>query len=102
MGCMLAWRFALFPYSKRSPSLNPDRGLSVWSLHVLPMLAWVFGGYSSFLLQSNDMHGRSTGDSRLPIGVNVSVHGCLSTCGPVMDWQPVQGGPLALAQRELG
>ena len=23
----------------------------------------------------------------------MSVHGCLSLCGPVMDWRPVQGVP---------
>ena len=31
---------------------------------------------------------------QLPIRVIVSVHGCSSTCGPVMDWRPVQGVPL--------
>ena len=36
------------------------------------------------------------GDSKLSLGVSVSVHGCvsrLSLCGPVMDWRPVQGVP---------
>ena len=39
------------------------------------------------------MHVRLTGDSKLSLGVSVSVCGCLSLCGPVMDWRPVQGGP---------
>ena len=36
------------------------------------------------------------GDSKLSLGVNVCMHGCLSRlslCGPVMDWRPVQGVP---------
>ncbi len=37
---------------------------------------------------------RLIGDSKLPIGVNVSVSGCLSLyVGPVTDWRPVQGVP---------
>ena len=42
------------------------------------------------------MHVRLTGDSKLSVGVSVSVNGCLSRlslCGPVMDWRPVQGYP---------
>ncbi len=31
---------------------------------------------------------------KLPVGVNVSVSGCLSLyVGPVTDWQPVRGVP---------
>ena len=40
------------------------------------------------------MHVRLTGDSKLSLGVSVSV--CLSRlslCDPVMDWRPVQGVP---------
>ncbi len=41
-----------------------------------------------------DMQVRLTGDSKLAVGVNVSVSGCLSLyVGPVTDWQPVQGVP---------
>ena len=53
---------------------SPSWGLSVWSLHVLPVYAWVLT-----LPPSNNMHLRLTGDSKL------SVCGCLSLCGPVMD-----------------
>ncbi len=46
--------------------------LSVWSLHVLPVPAWVFSGYSGFLPQSKAGY---IGDSKLPVGVNLSVNG---------------------------
>ena len=37
---------------------------------------------------------RLIGDSKLPVGVTVSVNGCLSVyVGPAMDWRPVQGVP---------
>jgi len=65
----------------------------VWSLHVLPVYAWVLSGYSGFLLPSKNMHVRLISDSKI---VLVSVCGCLSLlslCGPVMDWRPVQGVP---------
>jgi len=38
-----------------------------------------------------NMHVRLIGVSKLSLGV--SLHGCLSLCGPVMDWRPVQGEP---------
>ncbi|MEQ2244972.1 hypothetical protein ILYODFUR_022712 [Ilyodon furcidens] len=72
----------------------PAGSLSAWSLHVLPMHAWVLTGYSGFLPQSKNMTVRLIGLSKLPIGVNECVHGCLSCmslCCPAMDWRPVQG-----------
>ena len=42
------------------------------------------------------MHVRLTVDSTLTVGLSVSMAGCWSLCGPVMDWQPVQGGPRLL------
>ena len=66
-----------------------DGGLSVWSLHVLPVYAWVFSGYSGFLPPSKNMHVRLICYSKSTLRVNVSVDGCLShlcLCGPVMDW----------------
>ena len=53
----------------------------------------VSSGFSSFLPQSKDMHVWLVGGSKLPVGVIVSVHGCSSMCGPVMDWRPVQVNP---------
>uniref|UniRef100_A0A669DXQ5 Adhesion G protein-coupled receptor E8 n=1 Tax=Oreochromis niloticus TaxID=8128 RepID=A0A669DXQ5_ORENI len=45
-------------HSKKVLSSIPlsGRGLSVWSLHVLPVFAWVLSGYSGFLPLSKDMH----------------------------------------------
>jgi len=60
--------------------------------HVLPVAAWVPSGFSGFLPQSKDMQSGSL-MSKLPIGVNVRVSGCLSLCAPWMDWRPVQGVP---------
>ena len=56
-----------------------SRGLSVWSLHVLPVLAWVSS-------RSKDMHVRLSGGAKLPVGVIVKAHGCLFTRDPAMDW----------------
>ena len=100
VGSTMVWWSALLPHSKKVAGLNHGRGLSVWSLHVLPVLAWVSSGYSGFLPQSKNMHVRLIGGSKLPVGVGVS--GCLSSCGPVMDWRPVQGVPLPFARRRLG
>ena len=43
---------ALLPHSKKVLGLNLSQDVSVWSLHVLPVSAWV---YSSFLSQSKNM-----------------------------------------------
>ena len=85
----MAWWLALLPHSKKVPGSNLSRGLSVWSLLVLPMLACV-SGVHGHPPQPKDMHVRFIAGWTLPVGVIVSVHGC-SSCGPVMDWPPVQG-----------
>ena len=46
---------ALSPHSKKVLGLNPSQDVSVWSLHVLPVLACVYSGYSGFLPQSKNM-----------------------------------------------
>jgi len=46
------------PHSKRVPGSTPGWGLSVWSLHVLPVYALVLSGYSGFLPPSKNMHVR--------------------------------------------
>ena len=81
---------------QRVPGSIPAWGLSVWSLHVLPVYVWLLFGYSGFLPPSRNMHVRLIGVSKLSLGVSVSVCGCLSRlslCGPVMDWRPVQVAP---------
>ena len=88
MGCTVVWWLAPSPHSKRVPGSLPTWGLSVWSLHVLSVYAWVLSGFSGFLPLSKHMHVRLIGNSKLSLGVSVSVNGCLSRfslCGPVMD-----------------
>ena len=59
--------------------------LSVWSLHVLPVYAWVLSGYTD-LPPSKNMHARLIDESKLSLGVSVSVHGCVSLCLCVALW----------------
>ena len=95
---ILVYEFQLIaasPHSRRVPGSTPWWGLTVWSLHVLPVYAWVLSGYSSFLPLSKNMHVRLTGVSKIVLR-SECVCGCLSRlslCGPVMDWRPVQGVP---------
>ena len=73
------------------PSSIPGRGLSV-----SPVYVWVLSRYSSFLPLSQKITCMSVGDSKLSLGVSVTVHSCVSRfslCGSVMDWRPVQGVP---------
>ena len=58
------WWLASSPHSERVPGSTPGRGLSVWSLHVLPVYAWVLSGYSGFLPPSKNMHVRLIGVSK--------------------------------------
>merc|ERR1712035_185044 len=86
-GTVVQW-LALPPHSKKVAGSILTWGLSVWSLHVLPVPAWVLSGYSGFLPQSKDMHVRLIGDSKLSVGVNVRVNGCSSLCvGPAINWR---------------
>ncbi|MED6253762.1 hypothetical protein ATANTOWER_000700 [Ataeniobius toweri] len=85
---------------QESPGFDSQLGLSAWSLNVLPVHAWILTRYSGFLPQSNDMTGRLSGLSKLPLGVNEFVHGCvslymscMSLCCPAMDRRPVRGLP---------
>jgi len=43
--------------------------VTVWSLHILPMPAWVSSGYSGFLPQSKDVRIRLIGHAKLPLSV---------------------------------
>ena len=79
---------------QRVPASTPSWGLSVWSLHVLPVYAWVLSG---FLPPSKNMHVRLIGVSKILLRSEFErVCGCLSLCGPVMDWRPIQGVPRLL------
>ena len=68
---MVVWWLAPSPHSKRVPGSIPTWGLSVWSLHVLPVYAWVLSRYSSYLPPSKNMHIRLIGDSKLSLGVGL-------------------------------
>ena len=57
---------ALLPHRKTIWGSNLGSGLSVWSLHVLPVPVWVFSG---FLPLSKDMLVRSVDQSKLSVGV---------------------------------
>ena len=43
--------------------------------------------------RTSSMHVRLIGGSKLTQEVSMSMDYCLSLCGPVMDWQPLQGEP---------
>jgi len=66
------------PHNERVPGSTPGWGLSVWSLHVLPVYAWVLSRYSSFLPPSKNMHVRLFGDSKIVLKGRVSV--CVVVC----------------------
>jgi len=70
---------------------NSLRQLCLWTVQKHQYKQFQLG-----MFMSENMHVRLTGDSKLSLGVSVSVHGCLSLCGPVMDWRPVQGVPRLL------
>lgn len=82
---------ALLPHSKR---FKPTGwlGTSVWSLHVLPVLAWVLSGYLGFLSQCKEMVVRVIIGSTLAVGVNVTVNCCLFLCvNSAIACRPVHG-----------
>lgn len=71
-GTVVQW-LAVMTHSNKAPGSIPTltSGLSVWSLDVLPIPVWDSFECSSFLPQSTDMQIRSSGCSKLPMGVNV-------------------------------
>ena len=61
----VVWWLAPSPHSERVLSSTPGWGLSVWSLHVLPMYVWVLSGYSGFLPPSKNMHVNLIGVTKI-------------------------------------
>ena len=84
---------ALSPHTKKVPGSILDQGISVRNLHVLHVPALVLSGNSSFLPWSKSKLGfRLIGNSKLLLGVNVSMYGCLSLyVSHEMNSQLVQG-----------
>uniref|UniRef100_A0A3Q2PLM8 Uncharacterized protein n=1 Tax=Fundulus heteroclitus TaxID=8078 RepID=A0A3Q2PLM8_FUNHE len=70
---LVAQWVALLPCSKKVLGSSTPLGLSAWSLHVLPVHAWVLSGYSGFLPQTKNMTVRLIGFSKLSLGVSVCV-----------------------------
>ena len=67
---MVAQWLALLPHSARELGFNSGlESLSVWSLHVLPVSAWVSSGCSGFLPQSKDVQVRLIGHVKLTLSV---------------------------------
>ena len=95
-GTMAQW-LALSPHSKNRPSWLGHWGVCGWDRTFLCRVCMFSSGPRrfGFLPQSKDMqHNRLTDDSKLPVGVNMSVSGCLSLCvSPEMNWRLVQGVP---------
>ena len=70
---MVQW-LALLSHSGQASGFDSWLGsLSVWSLHILPVSAWVSSGHSGFLPQSKDVQVRWIGRAKLPL----SVPGCV-------------------------
>jgi len=67
------WWLPPSSHSERVPGSTPGWSLSVWSLHVLPVYAWVLSGYSGFLPPSKNMNVRLIDDSKLSLGVSVVI-----------------------------
>ena len=63
--------------------------LSVRSMHVLPVAVWVSSGGFGFLAHSKDIRSGKLDKLKLPLGVTVSVCGCICLyVWPAMDWCP--------------
>ena len=78
-------RLAPSPHSERVPGLIPGWGLSVWSLHVLRR-------YSGFLLQTKNMHLRVIVNSKLSLGMSVSVYVSLTLSRVYPASRPMTAG----------
>ena len=55
LGGMVAQWLALLPHTKKVQGSNLSQDVSVPSLHVLPVSAWVYSRYSGSLSQSKNM-----------------------------------------------
>lgn len=62
---------ARLSHSAQVQGLIPGSKILVWSLHILPMTAWVLSGYFGFLPLSPKIQ-----HSKLFLGVSVSVNVC--------------------------
>ena len=93
MGGTVVWWLAPSPHSKRVAGSIPGVGALLCGVCMFSPCQRGFppGAPAS---SHSPKTCRLIGDSKLPVGVNVSVNGCLSLCvSPVIVWRPVQGVP---------
>jgi len=93
LGGTVVWWLALSPHSKRVAGSIPGVGALPCGVCMFSLCQRGFppGAPAS---SHSPKTCRLIGDSKLSVGVNVSVNGCLSLCvSPVIVWWPVQGEP---------
>ncbi|MEQ2251209.1 hypothetical protein ILYODFUR_008552 [Ilyodon furcidens] len=79
---MVLQSVALLPCSGKVLSSTCSLGSFCVEFACSPVHVWVFSRYSGFLPQSKNMTVRFIGLSKMPLGVNGCVHGCLSCVLP--------------------
>lgn len=94
--CMVVWR------SSKRWVMMLDLGdlhlyiIFQWILICFALIQFIWAASYGFSpgTHSKDMHVRLKGNSKLSVGVNESVDGCLSRCWqPCENWRLVQGEP---------
>ena len=93
----VVWWLALLPHSKRVARSIPGVGALLCGVCMFSPCQRGFSPgtpASSHSPKTCRLGTRLIGDSKLSVGVNVSVNGCLSLCvSPAIVWRPVQGVP---------
>merc|ERR1711980_625 len=96
-GGTVVWRLALSPHSKRVAGSIPGVGALLCGVCMFSPCQRGFSPgtpASSHSPKTCNLGTRLIDYSKLSIGVNVSVNGCLSLCvSPAIVWRPVQGVP---------
>lgn len=72
---MLVWSLGLLLHSESVSGSNPPagRGLPVWSLHLVPVPAWVLSGFLPQSKHTHYLYTRLAVDFKLYVGANVVV-----------------------------
>jgi len=73
--------------------VNPSLSNNCCHFLSLHTCLYTSNSLSWFTYKSFKLNLMAVLDSKLTLGVSVSTHGCLSLCGPVKDWRPVQDVP---------
>ena len=92
-GCRVVWWLAPSPHSKRVPGSTPSWGLLCVEFACSPRVC--VGSLRVLRLAPTlQKHACQVNWCLYQIVLRsecVRLYGCLSLCGPVMDWRPVQG-----------